>query len=89
MELFHSILVHTLSALITVVDIALLLRAVMSWFDPDEDNRFYSFLYLITEPLIIPVRRLFERFHWMENSPLDVPFFVVVIIFWILRVLVR
>lgn len=88
MELFFEILRRTLAAMITVVDIALLLRAILSWFDPTGENRFASFLFILTEPFILPVRRLFERFHWMENSPIDVPFFVVVIIFWILRIII-
>lgn len=36
----------------------LLLRVLMSWIIRDPENRFYHFLYSITEPLLAPIRRI-------------------------------
>ena len=47
----------------------------MSWF-PTESNKFENFLYVITEPLIIPIRKLFEKFNWFQGLPIDISFFV-------------
>ena len=61
--------------ILSVLQIAMLIRAVMSWF-PTESNKFENFLYIITEPLIIPVRKLFEKLNWFQGLPIDISFFV-------------
>lgn len=85
MELFYEILVHTLSAILTIAGIALFLRAIISWFDPMEESRVASFLYLVTEPFIHPIRQLFEKKGWFEGIPIDMPFIATVILVAILR----
>ena len=61
--------------LLTVIQFAMLARAILSWF-PMEPNRFTDFLYGITEPFIYPVRALFERMGWFRNLPIDISFMV-------------
>ena len=85
MELFYDILSHTLSAILTIAEVALFLRAILSWFDPMGEGVIASFLYLITEPLIYPIRRLFEAKGWFEGTPIDVPFIAAVIVIAVLR----
>lgn len=41
--------------------VAIVLRALMSWFPVDPRNQFARFLYQVTEPLLEPVRRLMPR----------------------------
>ena len=85
MDIFHDILYHTLSAILIVAEVALFLRAILSWFDPTEASRISSFLYVVTEPLILPIRRLFEAKDWFQGTPLDVPFLAAVLIIAVLR----
>ena len=85
MELFHSILYYTLSSMLTIIWVALFLRAIFSWFDPTGEGWFSGLLYMITEPMIHPVRVLFEKMDWFQETPLDVPFFVLVILVAVLR----
>lgn len=85
MEVFHDVLFYTLSAILTVAEIALFLRAIVSWFDPVGEGRVSSFLYLVTEPLIYPLRRLFEAKGWFAGTPLDMPFLFTVLIIALLR----
>lgn len=87
MELFRAILYYTLSGLLTVFWLALFLRAILSWFDPTGEGTFSSLLYVITEPLIHPIRVLFEKLDWFQETPVDVPFFVLVILIAVLRAL--
>ena len=56
------------------VSVALLVRAILSWFVREGDSPFSSLLILITEPLILPVRHLCDRFGWFQGVPMDVPF---------------
>ena len=69
------LLQNTVVLILTLLQLAMLVRAIMSWF-PGDSNKFEDFLYAITEPLILPIRKLFERFNWFQGLPIDVSFFV-------------
>jgi YggT family protein len=62
----------------------MLLRAVMSWIPDMQENKFSDFLYTVTEPVVIPVRMLFEKMNWFQNMPLDVSFIVAYLLLAIL-----
>ena len=59
-----------------VADIALLGRAVLSWFPEGGQSRIGALLYVITEPFIMPVRGLCNRLGWFRGMPLDMPFLI-------------
>ena len=61
---------------IYVADIAMLGRAVLSWIPEGNQTRIGAFLYVITEPFIMPVRGLCNRFGWFCGLPLDMPFLI-------------
>ena len=88
MELFGIVLRNTLSAIITIAQVALLLRAIFSWIDMTGEGKISAFLYILTEPLIQPIRKLFEKLHWFEDTPFDMAFLATVIILALLDVLV-
>ena len=44
-----------------VLQYAIIARALLSWFLRPE-NRFYRFLYMMTEPIVAPFRNLINRF---------------------------
>ena len=70
-EIIKSVVLVFLSALQT----AMLIRAILSWFEMG-GGKFINFLYAITEPFIAPVRALFEKMNWLQNSPIDFSFLV-------------
>lgn len=76
MGLFVALLRGTVQALLSVVQLCFLVRALLSWFPIREDNPFLNLTAMVTEPFIMPVRALFDRFGWFRNVPIDVPFFV-------------
>lgn len=76
MDIFVSIFIGTVRALISVLELCMLLRAILSWLPIKEDNPFLLFIHMVTEPIVIPVRALFEKMGWFKNSPIDVSFFV-------------
>ena len=62
-----------------IVSLAMLGRAILSWFPTDGPTRLGSFLYVITEPFIMPVRALCNRFGWFQGLPLDMPFLLTMV----------
>ena len=76
MQTVVLIFAYTVNAVLMAFQFAMLLRVILSLFAEDGGGRFYEFLCAFTEPIIMPLRLLFERMGWFQNSPLDVPFFV-------------
>lgn len=57
-----------------ILSLAMLLRAILSWFIMDGEGKFMRFLYVLTEPLVYPFRKLFYKLNWFQGSMIDVPF---------------
>ncbi len=75
MPAFCYFIIDLVKVFVFALNIAMLIRAVLSWIPGVEGNVFAGFIYTVTEPLIVPVRMLFSRFGWFERSPLDIAFF--------------
>ena len=89
MDYVVYILKQTVLALLSILDFAMLLRAIMSWFDQLGESRLSMFLFAITEPVILPVRRLCDKLHWFQGSPLDMPFMITLILILVAQSLVE
>ena len=76
-------------ALLSVIDFAMLGRAILSWIDPMGDGPLASFLYSITEPIILPFRKLFQKLNWFAGSPLDMAFLFAMVSIMILQTLLE
>ncbi len=74
---------------VTVLLVAMFVRAVLSWFIDDEDSRLVRFLNLVTEPVIMPVRSLFERLGWFQNLPIDISFYVSYLLLALLQLMLE
>ena len=61
-------------------DFLLLVRAVCSWIPDFRNSRVYNLSYTITEPVLVPVRKLLWRFDFVRRCPLDLSFLVVCIL---------
>lgn len=74
--------------LINVLQVAMFLRAILSWFDPMQEGRLSVFLMVVTEPVILPIRALCQKMHWFEGLPLDIPFLLTWILLSVIQTLV-
>ena len=70
-----EVLRGTAYLLIYLLHTAMFIRAIISWF-PVGEGKFSGFLYALTEPVIFPVRVLFDKLGIGTSLPLDIPFFV-------------
>ena len=89
MEVAVYVLRQTLLLLIDVVQVAFLKRAILSWFDPERSWRVSAFLFLVTEPLIMPIRTLCYKRNWFQETPLDIPFLITILVLSLLQTLIR
>lgn len=80
---FFTVFRYLLWTLLRVAELLMLLRAVLSFFPLSE--RLLDILYTVTEPLIAPVRLLFDKLGWDIPVPLDIPFFITFILISVLE----
>ncbi len=64
---------------------ALFLRAILSWFITNEENRLMIFLYAVTEPFVLPFRVICRVLKVPEDVPLDIPFMLALLFITILN----
>lgn len=75
MHIFIALVANTAKALLWTIQTCMLLRAVLSWFPISDDNPILGLVSMVTEPVVAPVRALFERFEWFQDAPIDISFF--------------
>lgn len=82
------ILIKFVVIFLDVILMAMLVRAVMSWFVNGENGSpILNFLYVITEPLIVPVRLICQRFGWFQGTPIDMSFLITTMILSLISLL--
>lgn len=81
------VIVQCLLMFIYVVDFAMLGRMVVSFLFMGEQTRIGSFLYVITEPFIMPIRSLCNRFGWFQGLPTDMPFFLTSVLMMLITII--
>jgi len=71
-----------LDFILTALNWLIIIRALISWVNPDPFNPIVQFLYKTTEPLLAPFRRLIP----MHNMGLDLSPIFALIVIWFLKI---
>ena len=69
--------------LLDVYSWILIIRAILSWVNPNPYNPVVQILYRITEPVLAPVRRVVPPVGGLDLSPL-----VVLVAIWIVKAVI-
>ncbi len=80
------VLVNFVLIFIEVLSFAMMIRAIMSWFT-DMSGKFARFLYVLTEPAIMPIRKLFVKMNWLQDSPIDLSFTITYLVLMLIEIL--
>lgn len=84
------VLIQFVIIFLDVMLLAMLVRAVMSWFFMgDGASAFANFVYVVTEPLIVPMRSLCARFGWFQGVPVDMPMLITTMVMCLLTMILR
>ena len=67
--------------------LVMFVRAILSWF-PGQGGTFERFIYAVTEPLLLPVRKLFDLFDIRPDLPIDLSFTVTFLLLVIIDAIV-
>jgi len=78
---FLSAAAYIFDIFLTILYWLILIRAVISWVNPDPYNQIVQFLYKVTEPVLEPIRRIlpFSLRFGIDISPI-IAFFAIVFI---------
>lgn len=63
-----------LISLISAFKMLMLIRAICSWIPQVRETRFYEIIFSITEPPLVPIRKLLNNISWVRRFPLDLSF---------------
>lgn len=75
--------------LLKAISTCMFIRAILSWFNVNGDNPIIKFLYVVTEPAIQPVRKLFYKMNWFQNTPIDMSFSMTFIVIFVLETVIE
>ncbi len=53
-----------------VLTLIILARVVISWVSPGQTNTVTNILYLVTEPILAPLRRVLPKYGRLDFSPM-------------------
>ncbi len=56
--------------MISILDLAILIRVLLSWFPVDQHNPVVRLIFDVTEPVLVPFRRVLPRIGMIDLSPL-------------------
>ena len=65
-----AFLLDFIRILCEVLTLAIIFRAILSWFSPRPTNILAVILYKVTEPLLSPLRRVIPRAGMFDFTPL-------------------
>lgn len=67
---FLIALAHLLEAAITILYWLIIVRALISWVNPDPFNPIVQFLYRTTDPILAPIRKFIPNLGPLDISPI-------------------
>ncbi len=65
-----SWLLFFVDLLFNILQFAIIIRSLLSWFNPRPDNPLVVFLNDITEPILSPLRRIVPRIGMIDITPI-------------------
>lgn len=65
---FSTQLIHSIGWLMRVIGYLLVVRALLSWFPNARGNQIVEFIYQLTDPIILPLRRVIPPIGMIDIS---------------------
>ncbi|MGK0288608.1 MAG: YggT family protein [bacterium] len=78
-------IITILHLLLSICSFAIIIRAILSWINPDPMNPIVRFIHKITDPILKPIQSIIPSFAGMDISPI----LALVLIQFIQRLLLR
>ena len=80
---------NTAVSMLSIFEYLLMFRAIMSWFPQIQGGRLFEFIYGITEPLLMPFRKLLQNVDSLKGFPIDISFMLAFMTIIFLEILLQ
>ncbi|MBU0478242.1 YggT family protein [bacterium] len=67
---FIIAIAQIVGAILTILTWIIIIRALISWVNPDPYNSIVQFLYRVTEPILMPIRKILPAMGGFDLSPI-------------------
>ncbi|ABN52025.1 MAG TPA: YggT family protein [Hungateiclostridium thermocellum] len=74
---------RALGLLLEIIQWAIVIRVLLSWFSIPKNNIFVKFILQLTEPILSPIRSLLENTSFGKNSTVDFSPVIALLILWV------
>jgi len=64
-------LIYIIFSLISIYELVLTVRAIFSFIPSLQETRVYEIVYMLTEPVLYPIRSFLFRFEFFRRLPID------------------
>ncbi|MDX1357702.1 MAG: YggT family protein [Clostridia bacterium] len=81
-----SLILRATYYLLEAISYLLLARVILSWIPQLRQSKFYGFIHQVTEPLLMPVRKLLSKTS-AANWPFDISIIIVFLLLRFIRIL--
>jgi len=78
-----TILFSIIRVLCDVLTILILIRVIVSWYSPRPTNILVRILHRLTEPVLVPLRRIIPRVGRLDFTPLVAIILIQLIYYWL------
>jgi len=82
-----NFLVALVTVFLSILQLLMMIRAILSWLPFDDSSPLVEFVSMVTEPIIIPVRIVMDKFNLFSDLPIDLSFLVAYMLLMFVRVL--
>ena len=83
-------LINLISNMFQIINLLIIIRVLLSWFNYNAQNQYTQLLYKITEPILAPIRNLLSSFHMgIDISPLIAIFALSIIRNFLIRLFIQ
>ncbi len=86
MQIILLIVARTASVWLSAVSFAMIARMLLPFFIDTENSRAFALAYVISEPAVVPVRKLMAKMNIGQDSPLDLSFTATYILILVIKV---
>ncbi len=82
------VIYRAIGIVLNVIEVAILIRAFISWLPFSKESKLVYLLFQITEPILAPIRNLVQRSSFGKNIMFDISPIIAFILLRILRIIV-
>ena len=87
--IINNLVLRTAINLLACFEYLLMFRALMSWFPQMQGGKLFAFVYGITEPIIVPFRKLLRNINGLRGFPIDISFMLAFLTIILIEILLQ